>query len=144
MAPKGNKTMKRECLTQAAVLAEKGAYLLVATAASDGYPHVAPAGRLTLPAGEEWAAVDAWFCPVTLENLKSGGRIDVVVWDAVLDEGVQLLGICLGVEEIALLNGYDASAPEKAGLPQVERRIRIRVEKALPFRRGAHTDREEC
>jgi len=42
------------------------------------------------------------------------------------------------------LNGYDASLPEKTGLPQVERRIQIRVEKVLPFQRGAHTDQEEC
>jgi hypothetical protein len=117
---------------------------LVATPASDGYPRVAPADRLTLPAGEEGAAVDAWFCPVTLENLKKGGRIDIVVWDAVLDEGFQILGTCLAIEEIALLNGYDASIPEKAGLPQAERRIRLQVEKVLPFRRGGHTDREEC
>ena len=136
--------MKRECLTKAAVLAEKGAYLLVTTAASNGYPHVAPAGRLRLSSNEERVAVDAWFCPGTLENLKGNDKLDLVVWDATLNEGYQLLGKCQGVEDIAMLNGYDASLPEKAGLPQVERRIQIRVEKVIPFQRGSHTDQEEC
>ena len=136
--------MKRECLTKAAVLAEKGAYLFVTTAASDGYPHVAPAARLHLFSDKERVAVDAWFCPGTLENLQGNEKVDLVVWDATLDEGYQLLGKCQGVEDIAFLNGYDASLPEKAGLPQVERRIQIRVEKVLPFQRGSHTDQEEC
>lgn len=136
--------MKQECLTKAAVLAEKGAYLLVTTASSDGYPHVAPAARLQLSPKEEKVSVDAWFCPGTLQNLKGNEKVDLVVWDAILDHGFQLLGKCQGIEDIALLNGYDASQPEKTGLPQVERRIRIRVEKVLPFQRGSHTDQEEC
>jgi len=138
------KEMKRKCLTRAAVLAEKGAHLLVATAASEGYPHVAPAARLRLSPDEEKVTVDAWFCPGTLLNLEENEKVDLVVWDAVLDDGYQLLGKCRGIEDVALLDGYDASQPEKAGLPQVERRIRIQVEKVLPFQRGSHTDQEEC
>ena len=136
--------MKQECLTKATVLAEKGAFLFVTTAASDGYPHVAPAARLQLAPDKERVAIDAWFCPGTLENLKENKKVDLVVWDATLDEGYQLMGKCQGVEDLAVLNGYDASLPEKTGLPQVERRIQIRVEKVLPFQRGAHTDQEEC
>jgi hypothetical protein len=89
-------------------------------------------------------AADAWFCPGTLENLQGNRKIDLVVWDATLDNGYQLLGKCQGVEDIAILNGFDAAVPEKTGLPQVERRIQIRVEKVLPFQRGSHTDLEEC
>jgi hypothetical protein len=136
--------MKQECLTKAAVLAEKGAFLFVTTAASDGYPHVAPAARLQLDPDKEGVAIDAWFCPGTLENLKENKKVDLVVWDATLDEGYQLMGKCQGVKDLAVLNGYDASLPEKTGLPQVERRIQIRVEKVLPFQRGSHTDQEEC
>ena len=136
--------MKQECLTKAAVLAEKGAFLFVTTAASDGYPHVAPAARLQLDRDKERVAIDAWFCPGTLENLKGNKKVDLVVWDATLDEGFQLMGKCQGVEDLAVLNGYDALLPEKTGLPQVERRIQIRVEKVLPFQRGSHTDQEEC
>ena len=62
--------MNRECLTKAAVLAEKGAFLFVTTASFDGYPHVAPAARLQLSSKEARVAVDSWFCPGTLENLK--------------------------------------------------------------------------
>jgi hypothetical protein len=136
--------MKQECVTRAAVLAEKGAHLLVVMAASDGYPHVAPAARLQLFPDKERVAVDAWFCSGTLENLEGNGRINLVVWDAVLDKGYQLLGKCQGIDEIALLNGYDASVSEKASLPQVERRIQFLVEKVIPFQRGSHTDQEEC
>ena len=136
--------MNRECLTKAAVLAEKGAFLFVTTASFDGYPHVAPAARLQLSSKEARVAVDSWFCPGTLENLKGNEKVDLVVWDATLDEGYQLLGKCQGVEDLALLNGYDASLSEKAGLPQVERRIQIRIEKVIPFQRGSHTDQEEC
>lgn len=136
--------MKQECLIKAAVLAEKGAFLFVTTAASKGYPHVAPAARLRLDPDKEGVAIDAWFCPGTLENLKENKKVDLVVWDATLDEGYQLMGKCQGVEDLAVLNGYDASLPEKTGLPQVERRIQIRVEKVLPFQRGSHTDQEEC
>jgi hypothetical protein len=136
--------MKQECLTKAAVLAEKGAFLFVTTAASDGYPHVAPAARLHLDPDKERIEVDAWFCPRTMENLKGNKEVDLVVWDATLDEGYQLMGKCRGVEDLVVLNGYDASLSEKTGLPQVERRIRIRVEKVLPFQRGSHTDQEEC
>jgi uncharacterized protein len=136
--------MKQECLTKAAVLAEKGAFLFITTAASDGYPHVAPAARLQLDPDKEGVAIDAWFCPGTLENLEENKKVDLVVWDATLDEGFQLMGKCQGVEDLAVLNGHDASLPEKTGLPQVERRIQIRVEKVLPFQRGSHTDQEEC
>jgi len=136
--------MKQDCLTKAAVLAEKGAFLFVTTAAPDGYPHVAPAARLQLSPDKERMAVDAWFCPGTLENLKGNKKVDLVVWDAILDEGYQLMGKCQDVEDLAVLNGYDASLPEKTGLPQVERRIQIGVEKVLPFRRGSHTYQEEC
>jgi hypothetical protein len=117
---------------------------LVTTAAFEGYPHVAPAARLELSADKERIAVDAWFCPGTLENLKANKKINLVVWDAILDNGYQLLGQWQGMEDIALLNGHDAAQPEKTGLPQVERRLRIRVEKVLPFQRGSHTDQEEC
>ena len=136
--------MKQECLTKAAVLAEKGAYLLVTTAAFEGHPHVAPAARLELSADKERIAVDAWFCPGTLENLKANKKINLVVWDAILDNGYQLLGQWQGIEDIALLNGHGAVQPENTGLPQVERRVRIRVEKVLPFQRGSPTDQEEC
>ena len=136
--------MKREWMTKAAVLAEKGAFLFITTASFDGYPHVAPAFRLHLFSDESRVAVDSWFCPSTLENLKGNKKIDLVVWDATLNEGYQLLGKCQGIEDIAFMNGYGASFPEKAGLPQVERRIQIQVEKVLSFHRGSHTDQEEC
>ena len=53
--------MKQECLTKAVVLAEKGAFLFVTTAASDGYPHVAGcSATVGLGVMQEWR-FEAWF-----------------------------------------------------------------------------------
>ena len=129
-------------LNRAAALARKGGHLFVATADREGYPHMAPAARMNVISGEE-VELEAWFCPVTLRNLERNKRIDLVVWDPGLNEGYHLLGRNERVEEIAILDGYDASAVENFRIPQVERRLKMRVEKVLPLRRGAHTDDEE-
>jgi hypothetical protein len=135
--------MNRKSLTQAAVLAQKGAHLFVTTADPEGYPHVAPAARMKVIPGRGKVELEAWFCPGTLGNLERNDRVDLVVWAPGLNEGYQLLGRNEAVEEIAILDGYDASAIENFQIPQVERRLKIRVEKVLPFRRGAHRDEEE-
>ena len=134
--------MKPKSLANAALLAEKGAYLFVITANTEGYPHAAPAARLRLNSDNERVEVDAWFCPGTLGNLEENKRIDLVVWDAKLDQGFQLLGRNESVDDIAMLDGYDASLVEKFQIPQVERRLKVRVEKVIPFQRGNHTDEE--
>jgi len=130
-------------LNRAAALARKGGHLFVATADRQGYPHVAPAARMNVIAEKEKVEIEAWFCPVTLQNLERNQRVDLVVWDPGLNEGYQVLGRNESVEEIAILDGYDASAVENFRVPQVERRLKMRVEKVLPLRRGAHTDDEE-
>jgi hypothetical protein len=134
--------MNRKSLAKAAILAEKGAYLFVITANAEGYPHAAPAARLKLISDNDQVEVDAWFCPGTLGNLEGNKRVDLVVWDANLDQGYQLLGRNESVEDIAMMNGYDASLLEKPQIPQVERRLKFRVEKVMPFQRGSHTDEE--
>ena len=70
-------------------------------------------------------------------------RVDLVIWDPKLDEGYQLLGQNEAIEDLAMMNGYDSSAAGRPQIPQVERRLKIRVEKVLPFQRGAHMDEEE-
>ncbi len=135
--------MNPKSLNRAVVLARKGAHLFVTTADPRGHPHVAPAARMKGLPGKGEVEVEAWFCPATLRNLERNNRVNLVVWDPGLNEGYQLLGKNEAVEEIAILDGYDASAVENFQIPQVERRLKIRVEKVLSFRRGAHTDEEE-
>jgi uncharacterized protein len=134
--------MKPKILDNAAILAEKGAYLFVITANAEGYPHAAPAARLRVIPDNGEVEVDAWFCPGTLGNLEGNRRVALVVWDAKLDQGYQLLGRNESVEDIVMMDGYDVSLARKSQLPQVERRLKVRVEKVIPFQRGGHTDEE--
>jgi hypothetical protein len=134
--------MKPKILHNAAILAEKGAYLFVITANAEGYPHAAPAARLRVIPDNGEVEVDAWFCPGTFGNLEENRRVALVVWDAKLDQGYQLLGRNESVEDIVMMDGYDVSLGRKSQLPQVERRLKVRVEKVIPFQRGGHTDEE--
>ncbi|MGE5310631.1 MAG: hypothetical protein ACM3MN_02715 [Nitrospirota bacterium] len=63
------KATGHERLKQALALAETVKTVLVATADSDGCPHVAAAGKIeALPDGR--VAVSEWFCPGTVSNLE--------------------------------------------------------------------------
>jgi hypothetical protein len=60
-----------------------------------------------------------------------------------MDNGYQLLGETEKVEDTAIMNGYAPGLEDKSTLPQVERRLLIRVDKIIGFRRSPHTDEEE-
>lgn len=132
--------MKTETLHQAVELAEKLGHLLIATVGPDGMPHVAAAGKISRKG--ESVEVTAWFCPATIENLRSSKTVALVVWDPVLDRGYQLLGQAEEVTEVAHLDGYLPELEERMTLPQVERRLLIRVKSILDFRHAPHSDIE--
>ena len=134
--------MKPESLNIAVELAEKLEHVFVATADSSGMPHVATAGKLS-QTSEDHVAVTAWFCPGTLANLKNNRRISLVVWDAPLDKGYQLLGLVEKIEEIAMMNGYSPEADKYPPMPQVENRLLVRVDKVIAFSHAPHSDLEE-
>jgi hypothetical protein len=123
-------------------LGQKLGNIFVATANEAGLPHLAAAAKLS-PLKEGRVAVGAWFCPGTMANLQENKGVSLVIWDPREDLGYQLLGEIERVEEIAMMNGYIPGKERDAALPQVERRLIVRVEKIIDFRHGPHSDREE-
>jgi len=135
--------MKVELLKQAITLAKNVGHVFVATADATGLPHVAAAGRISLASDGGRVAVEAWFCPATVANLQANQQTALVIWDPNMDNGYQLLGETEKIEDTAIMNGYASGLEDKPTLPQVERRLLIRVDKTIGFRRSPHTDEEE-
>jgi len=134
--------MNQKTLEQAVALAQKLRHVFVATTDGKGLPHMAAAGNLALtPDGR--VAVAAWFCPMTVANLQKNRRVSLVIWDSHSDRGFQLLGQAEKVEEIAMMNGHAPGAEPQHALPQVERRLRVRVDKIIDFQHAPHSDVEE-
>jgi hypothetical protein len=134
--------MKVELLKKAITLAKNVGHVFVATADVAGLPHVAAAGKIRLtPEGR--VTVEAWFCPGTVANLQSNRHTALIIWDPNMDNGYQLLGETEKVEDTAMMNGYGPGVEDKSALPQVERRLFVRVDKIIGFRRSAHTDEED-
>ena len=135
--------MNREALENAVTLAQKIWYVFAATANDDGLPHVAAAVKMTLASNDGDIAVEAWYCPTTLINLKQNPLISLIIWDSHADKGYQLLGETIKVEDMAMMNGYDPKSDIKSTLPQVERRLIVRVKDVLIFSHAPHTDVKE-
>jgi hypothetical protein len=132
--------MRKESIQKAVDMGNRVGYALVATCDDKGLPHIAASRKLE--AGiDSHVAVSEWFCPVTLSNLEVNPRLSVAVWDAARDAGFQLIGECTGVEETAMMDGFSPTLPTP--IPQVERRIRFRVDKILDFSHAPHSDKEE-
>jgi uncharacterized protein len=134
--------MEQRVLDRAISLGQKLRHILVATADGAGLPHVAAAAKVS-SLKEGRVAVAAWFCPGTMANLQENKRVSLVIWDSQEDLGYQLLGEIDRVEELAMMNGYIPGKERDPALPQVERRLIVRVEKIIDFRHGPHSDREE-
>jgi hypothetical protein len=132
-----------EMVLKAAVeLSEATEEIFIATADDKGQPHVGVARRLEL-AGEGRVAVAEWFCPGTLTNVQKRPQMSLVVWDREADAGYQLLGAVEEIKDVAMMDGYEAKADRRHPMPQVERRMVIRVERVFDFTRAPHTDMEE-
>ncbi len=135
--------MKQTALEAVVSLAQKLGYLLVATSAPRGLPHVAVAAKIALGEGKGRVAVETWFCPGTMANLDKNPLLSLVIWDPKTDQGHQLLGRVEKVEDLILLDGYTSQPQGRGGWPQAERRLSIQVEKTLRFQRARHSDEEE-
>ncbi len=134
--------MRPEALSKVVALAKKADYIFLATADEAGLPHVAAAGEISVIPIKGHVAVDAWFCPGTVANLQTNRHTAIVIWDSQGDKGYQLLGETEQVEETAMMDGY-APGMEKKPIPQVKRRLLVRVDKITGFRNAPHTDEEE-
>jgi hypothetical protein len=134
--------MNSEILKKAVRLGEELGQVFVATADTAGLPHVAAAGKISLES-EDHVAVMEWFCPGTVTNLEANRSIGLVVWDEKTDMGYQLLGECEKVEEVGMMDGYLPGLEDQKPLPQVERKLIVRIEKITDFSHAPHSDVEE-
>jgi uncharacterized protein len=134
--------MRLDAIKKAVDLAERIKSVLIATANRKGEPHLAAAAQLTQIDGNR-VAVSAWFCPMTVANLHENHRVSLVVWDSKTDTGYQLAGKSEKVEELAMLDGYAPKMDEKITVPQVERRVIVKIEKIIAFKHAPHNDLEE-
>jgi uncharacterized protein len=134
--------MDKETLSQAVVLSGKLEFVLVATADADGVPHVAAAEKLKL-LDDDCIAVKSWYCPGTINNLQDNPNIAIVIWDKNSDHGYQLQGVLEGADDLAIMDGFAAGVEMQNPLPEIEKQLRVRVDKIVAFRRTAHSDVEE-
>jgi hypothetical protein len=135
--------VNREILKEVVLLAKNIGHVLIATADVKGLPHIAAAGRINLTSEEGSVVVEDWFCPGTMANLQANRNTALIIWDPKMDKGYQLLGKTEKVEDTAMMDGYSPDSEDKPATPQVERRLLIRVNKVMAFRRSPHTDQEE-
>lgn len=134
--------MKMEKLKKAVGLSRRIGFVCVATADRRGMPHIATAGKMEL-ADEGYLAITEWFCPGTMANLQTNKFVSIVVWDRDSDSGYQMLGKLERIEELGILNGYAPDLESGPPLPQVERRLLIKVQKITDFKLGPHSDAED-
>jgi hypothetical protein len=134
--------MDRDNAINRALEIAKKSFVFVATSDEKGVPHIAAANLISKPEAGRVAVTD-WFCPETVVNATVGRSVAIVVWDSAQDEGHQIIGRVVAVEELATMNGYLPGEDEKNTLPQQERRLIIDVEKVLAFRQVPHSDVEE-
>jgi len=133
---------KTEVLKEAALLAEKTKHVFIASVNGDGVPHIAASKRLSLDAKNNVVLTD-WFCPGTMENLMGkNNNLAIAVWDAKKDTGYQLIGKAKKEEDTAYLNGYASDSGKKDVVPQIRRKVTVRIEKILDFKLTPHTDIE--
>jgi hypothetical protein len=133
--------MKKQSLDSAIELAQKLVHVFVATADSSGMPHVAAAG-LMRRTSENRVAVSAWFCPGTLANLDHNRSVSLVVWDPPSDAGYQILGEVQKIDETAMMNGFSSSGEKSPPMPQVEKKLDVRVDRVYSFSHAPHSDTE--
>lgn len=134
--------MKHSTLIEAVNIGKKAGYVVVATADSNGMPHIAIAGKIELE-DQSTTTITEWFCPGTIANLEQNSSVSVVAWDRASDRGFQLLGRLKTENDVAVLNGYAQGLEGEPPLPQVQRRLLIRVEKIMDFKAGPHSDKNE-
>jgi uncharacterized protein len=134
--------MRPEIFEQAVRLGKRIGVALVATADEKGFPHMAASSKIEAE-GYPRIAVSEWFCPGTLSNLKENPKISIVVWDPESDIGFQLTGESEGIQETAVMNGLLKGHEKEPPLPQVQRKILVRVESIVRFCHAPHSDLEE-
>jgi hypothetical protein len=104
-AMKRRRIMNFQKLQKALRLAAHFPCILIATTNSDGFPFVAPGGRLNLTANG-LLEIPSWFSIKAMGNIHDNKRVSVVLFDPEQNYGFQILG---KVVEINELSAYDPS-----------------------------------
>ncbi len=133
--------MKPDILVEAAILALKQGLVFLVTTDADGWPHLAVAGKAGLTP-EKHLALEEWYCPRTMANMRANPRIAVVIWDPEADQGYQLLGEMEEVRDLGIVAGYNGGEEGDPTVPMVERQLIVHIDRAMVFRRGPHLDAE--
>ena len=120
-------------------LSDRVGFLFITTADRNGMPHMASARRAEQMAGDR-LAVTEWFCPGTIANLRENPRLSIVVWDSGSDTGYQLIGEAEKIEDVAMLDGFEAGRLETPSVPQIERKLIVRGREVFEFRQRPHSD----
>lgn len=131
--------MNRAMIERLVELGNRVGFFLIATADREGTPHIASARRAELISGERFAVTE-WFCPGTVANLRENPRLSVVAWESQQDTGYQAIGEAEELHDVAMLDGFEAGGVESHPLPQVERRLIVKVRSVLEFRQQPHSD----
>jgi hypothetical protein len=134
--------MNNELLKKAIAIANITGQVFIATADPAGTPHIACAGKAFIEK-DNHLSVTEWFCPGTVANVQENKNISVVVWDKKSDTGFQVLGQVETIQDVGMMDGYAPAVEKRHPMPQVERRLVIKVDKILDFKLGPHTDMEE-
>ncbi len=133
--------MNQEMFDQAVALAERRQHSLISTVDVSGVPHITSIGSFAVEA-EGFITLGDWYCPKTLQNLDVNPRIALVVWDIATDRGFQLFGEVRDVLDVEILDGPPPGMKERSFVPQVERVLRIEVDKVYAFSHAPHSDEE--
>jgi hypothetical protein len=134
--------MNPDSIQKAIALGSEMGHVIVATADRGGAPHVAASSRISME-DDGRIGISEWFCPGTLANLRVNSQIAIVVWDPEKDRGYQLLGRSEGIKDMAFMDGLATGAGTESPLPQVERKILVRVDRVIRFSHAPHSDLEE-
>ena len=71
--------MNADTILKAVALGRRMKHVFVATAHSSGLPHLAAAGTIRVVSDNQ-IAIEAWFCPGTLQNILCNPMISVVAF----------------------------------------------------------------
>jgi hypothetical protein len=134
--------MKEEKIKEAVLLAQKTGHIFLATANTNGMPHVTAAGKLEAAYGGH-VTVTEWFCPGTIANLRNNKHVSIIVWDKETDTGYQLLGRWDKINDMEILDGFAPELELEPPLPQIEKQLLIKIEKILAFKVAPHSDLED-
>ena len=134
--------MKAELLKKSVELSEKTRHVFIASVDAEGVPHIAASKNLSLASGNK-AVLTEWFCPGTMANLLGENHnLAIVVWDSKTDSGYQLIGEAEKEEDTAYLDGYAPDVKKRDMVPQIQRRVTVRINKIMDFKLSPHTDIE--